>query len=127
MNINKNYVIGILAITTLLSITHSCQKVDEPQPMSLQAPAQLSMANPCDSFYYEPVDWGAELKVVKNTITLRDRKPYGKSCQAKLYAYSKLLPTNYLQDSLKERTMVCDVDTIQYTDKFYICWKRKLK
>lgn len=119
-----------LALTTILAIvlfSYSCLKPDAPDPtMDLQPASQISMAMaPCDSVYYLPVTWGSELKVVKNTITHRDRRPYGKSSQGMVFANTKLLPTNYLQDWLKERIVICDRDTMLYTDTFYICRKFK--
>lgn len=115
-----------LALTTVLAIvlfSYSCLKPDAPDPTMDLQPA-MAMA-PCDSVYYLPVTWGSELKVVKNTITHRDRRPYGKSSQGMVFANTKLLPTNYLQDWLKERIVICDKDTMRYTDTFYICRKFK--
>ena len=123
---NKNIYLALTTILAIVLFSYSCLKPDAPDPtMDLQPSSQISMAMaPCDSVYYQPVAWGSEVKMVKNTLTHRTNK-YGPSWQVMVFANTKLLPTNYLQDYLKERIVICDSLPITYGDTLYIC--RKIK
>lgn len=82
-------------------------------------------ATPCDSVYYEPVAFGSQLRVLKNTISHGNRRGVI-WWQCKSFAWQLIQPTKYQQDSTKERVVFADIDTIGYGDTFYICRKKKL-
>lgn len=84
-----------------------------------------AMFTPCDSTYYEPVAFGAELRVLKNTISKGNRRGL-LYWQCKSFAWQLIVPTKYQQDSTKERVVFADIDTIGYSDIFYICRKKHL-
>lgn len=81
---------------------------------------------PCDSVYYEPVAWGSEIRILNKTISHGQRRGFPAHWQAKGFVYQLIGPTRYQQDSFKERMVFADVDTIRYTDTFYICRKKIL-
>jgi hypothetical protein len=119
----------ILVCLTVLGIV-SCLDEDH----ILQAPKEMSArtgeavgspqgaGGPCDSVYYVPVVWGARLKMIPQTIASGNRKgvPWW---QGKGYAFSRIDPTNYQQDPLKERVVFGDTLGIGPNDTFYICRK----
>lgn len=78
--------------------------------------------SPCDSVYYVPVAFGAPIKMIPQTIASGNRKgiPWW---QGKGYVFSKITPTNYQQDPLKERMVFGDTISIGANDTFYICRK----
>lgn len=82
-----------------------------------------SAISPCDSVVYMPVAWGSELRIVTRTISNGNRKGFGPWWQAKGFAWQEIGPTKYQQDSTRERVVFADIDTISYTDTFYICRK----
>lgn len=89
----------------------------------IQSSASLT---PCDSIYFEPVAWGAELRIVSKTISSGNRPPYGPYWQAKSFGWQAIKPTKFQQDSIRERIVFADSDTIRYIDTFYICRKKHL-
>lgn len=89
----------------------------------IQSSASLT---PCDSIYFEPVAWGAELRIVSKTISSGNRPPYGPYWQAKSFGWQAIKPTKFQQDSIRERIAFADSDTIRYIDTFYICRKKHL-
>lgn len=83
----------------------------------------LSSLNPCDSVFFEPLAYGSQLRVLNNTLSNGSRK--GKNWwQCKTFAWNRIQPTNYQQDSIKERIVIADIDTIKLYDTFYICRKK---
>ena len=99
--------------------------IDYTQPLEEKQLEAAAMISPCDSIYYEPLAYGAQLRILKNTISNGSRKgsPWW---QAKTFAWQRIVPTNYQQDSVRERVVIADRDTIYYTDTFYICRKKHL-
>lgn len=89
----------------------------------LHPPTTASAISPCDSVVYMPVAWGSELRILSRTISSGNRKGFGPYWQAKGFAWQLIGPTKYQQDSTRERVVFADIDTISYTDTFYICRK----
>lgn len=69
---------------------------------------------------YVPLLWGSSLRIVPRVIY---NGKYNKKNYwfAQTFAYSKITPANYQQDSIRERIVVADSSTIIQTDTFYIC------
>lgn len=114
-----------IIILTLLCLILSCEKDTQANVPDNSLRFPLAASAPSDSIYYLPVSWGAELRILPNTISQGVRKgvPYW---QAKSFAWQRIEPTRYQQDSLKERVVFADMDTIGVYDTFYICRKIKL-
>jgi hypothetical protein len=126
-----------LAVTIVLMLCNSC--TDEKETINMDAFDQYdhsidysepiievaAAVTPCDSIYYEPVAYGGQLRILKNTISSGSRRglPWW---QCKSFAWQLIVPTKYQQDSTKERVVFADIDTIGYGDTFYICRKKHL-
>lgn len=109
----------------VLAFIISCVKSDHVDPVDIVPQAQASMV-PCDSIYYEPVAWGQLLRVLPKTVSNGTSRIYGHWWQAKGFAWQIIEPSRYQQDSLRERVVFADTDTIRYTDTFFICRKKHL-
>ena len=123
--------LGLILIVSLLSCNDTEASIDSsPEVFQTsinytQPVIAAAMMTPCDSIYYVPVAYGAELRILKNTLSKGNRKGIN-WWQAKSFAWQLIDPTKYQQDSTRERVVFADRDTITYSDTFYICRKKRL-
>lgn len=107
-----------------LPITHTVSNVDYTVPLMERQGIIMASMLPCDSVYYEPVAWGAEIRILNNTISHGQRRGFPAHWQAKGFVWQLIRPTRYQQDSVRERMVFADIDTIRPADTFYICRKK---
>ena len=69
---------------------------------------------------YVPLVWGSSLRITPR-ILLKGKYKKKDYWFAQTFAYSKIDPANYQQDSVRERAVVADTFLISQTDTFYIC------
>ncbi len=106
-----------LAILLLLAGTLFMCRKDESSPND-ELTARVVLKTPDTT--YVPLMWGSSLRIVPRVLTSGQykKKPYW---FAQTFAYSKVVPANYQQDSIRERVVVADTMLITQTDTFYIC------
>lgn len=130
---NSSFFKGAMAASFLFLISMFlvyCAKEEseitaQPGSMSLNSAVVLPPAGalpPCDSVYYVPVAWGAEINMIPQTIASGNRRGVA-WWQGKGFVFSRIDPTNYQQDKLKERMVFADTVKMVDTSKYFICRK----
>lgn len=117
-----------MAIITMTVLT--CQDNDPVPSLSYalstvaaeKTPAKKEVAfapMPGDTIY-KPLAWGSKLRVVKNVI-FKSKYKNKDYWFFQSFAFSRITPANYQQDSIRERVVLADSIMVSQYDTFYIC------